>query len=566
MRRKGLLCAFVAAAAAAALLTMMTALSVADFLQILFPQEGPAGAGTTSALGMKAANPVMRMLEGLYVALVAQGTRRALWLYALLLVAIYGLKNVMSYLQAVLFARLKTGLMRDVRDGLHRSVLSQHIDTWSQQRQGLWLSRMTADMAEYEANVLDGLQALVQALIAIVIYVLMLLYLDWSLTLMVVAVMAVGTLLLSMSRRLKRQGRLLQGLNAELLSTTQETIDSLKEIKAATAIEYVNARQREQNALYTRRRTAIYRRIDAASPLSDFLGNVIVVGILLVGAVRVMGPEATMPAALFVSYIMIYVLLLTPIKDMSNAIAQLKKGRGVEEVLEECLHAGDADEEALLPSRDVPIESIELRDVSFGYGEQPVLRHVDWTVAMHRSTAIVGESGSGKTTLGRLLTGLVEEQEGEVLINGEPCKAAARRGRMAYVPQEAMLFDDTVVANVQMGRDWVSLADVEEAIHMAQLDDVVARLPNGLMSRLGDGGGCLSGGERQRISIARALAGKPDVIVMDEATAALDAATEQALNEALHGHLDSCTLIVIAHRASTIARCDAVLNVAQHEV
>ena len=562
---KGLICAFVLAAVAAAVFTMLTALSVTDFLQILFPSEGTSGAEASPSLGLQAANPVLRMLEGVYAFLIAQGTQRALFLYALLLLAVYGTKNVMSYLQAVFFARFKNNLMRDIRNGLHRSVLMQRIDGWSQQRQGQWLSRMTADMTEYEANMLDGFQALVQAAISMVIYILMLFYLDWELTLAVLVVMGVGTLLLSTSRRLKRQSRLLQGLNADLVSLTQETLDSLKEIKAATAIDYVNARQAEQNALFTKRRIAIYRRINAASPLSDFIGNTIVVGILMVGAVRVLGPNATMPPALFVSYIMIYVLLLTPIKDLSNAIAQLKKGRGVEEVLMESLPAA-TELAALSPAAPPspspsPVTSIELRDVSFGYGERPVLQHLNWQVAMRHSTAIVGESGSGKTTLGRLVTGLVEEQQGTVLINGLPTTASQRRGTIAYVSQEAMLFNDTVAGNIRMGRDWLTDEDIAVAIRVAQLETTVSRLPNGILTRLGDGGGRLSGGERQRINIARALAGKPDVIVMDEATAALDAATEQALNEALHSHLSNATLLIIAHRASTIARCNEVMNV-----
>ena len=180
---------------------------------------------------------------------------------------------------------------------------------------------------------------------------------------------------------------------------------------------------------------------------------------------------------------------------------------------------------------------------------------------MRHSTAIVGESGSGKTTLGRLVTGLVEEQQGTVLINGLPTTASQRRGTIAYVSQEAMLFNDTVAGNIRMGRDWLTDEDIAVAIRVAQLETTVSRLPNGILTRLGDGGGRLSGGERQRINIARALAGKPDVIVMDEATAALDAATEQALNEALHSHLSNATLLIIAHRASTIARCNEVMNV-----
>lgn len=548
-RNKGLLSAFVLTAALAALLTMATALSVTDFLQLIFP-VGDIGHTVSSE-----ANPVMRLIGGIYQFLVAQGTAKALLLYALLLFVLYGLKNVFSYLSAVIFARVKVGILRDIRNSLHRSVLGQDFSRWSSQAQGQWLSRMSNDTAEYETNVLDSIQMIASATLTMLIYIAMLLYINWKLTLIVVLVMAVGTLLLSASRRLKRESRKLQALNGELMSTTQETLDSQKEIKAATAIDYVNERQQRQNAFFTSRRIAIYRRIYAASPLSDLVGNIIVVAILIVGAansVAAASPTA-MPPALFVSYIMIYVLLLTPIKDFSNAIAQLKKGRGVEErIAEACTEAvGQPGEQQ--PAG--PIDSIELRNVAFSYGDNKVFDNLSLSIPMHRHTAITGPSGSGKTTMGRMLVGLLRPQSGAVLVSGHPATA----GRIAYIPQEPMLFNGTIEANIRFGRQWVSDDDIARAVEIAQVEPILQVHPDGLQTNIGDGGTLLSGGERQRVNIARALAANPDVIVMDEATAALDAATEQHFSQSLR-HLSGRTLIVIAHRASTIAGCDVQLN------
>lgn len=562
--RKGLfrhgstMAAFVITAAMAALFTMATALSVTDFLQLIFPSGADTPALTTSG-----ANPIESLLSGVYRWLVAQGPMRALALYAVLLFVLYGMKNVCSYLAAVSFAATKTSLLCDVRNQLHGAVLRQPFAGWSQQQQGQWLSRMSNDMAEYEANVLDSIQLLVQAVLTLVIYIFMLFYLDWRMTLLVVAVMAVGTALLSVSRRLKRQSKQLQALNGELMTTTQETMDSLKEIKAATAIDYVNERQQEQNRIFTRRRIALYRRINAASPISDFVGNTIVVVILILGAYRVLGDSASLTPALFVSYIMIYVLLLTPIKDFSNAIAQLKKGRGVEERLAESLEVLDGDP-SNQKSDETPsaltIQSLQLRDVTFSYGSEPVFSHLSLDIPIHCHTAIIGESGSGKTTLGRLLVGLLDADTGEVLINGTPCSGAQRAGSIAYIPQEPMLFNDTIAENIRFGRRHVTDEQIAEAVRIAQVEPILRQLPDGLQTVIGDGGSRLSGGERQRINIARALVGNPSVIVMDEATAALDAATEQHFSDSLRETMGDRTLVVIAHRASTIARCDAVYS------
>ncbi len=552
-RKKGLLSAFVLTAALAALLTMATALSVTDFLQLIIP------VGDVNLKVSSDTNPVMRLIGGVYDILIAQGPARALLLYALLLFALYGLKNIFSYLSAVFFARIKVGILRDIRNGLHRSVLGQDFSRWSSQAQGQWLSRMSNDTAEYETNVLDSIQMIVSSVLTMFIYIAMLLYLNWRLTLIVVAVMTVGTLLLSASRRLKRESRKLQALNGELMSTTQETIDSLKEIKAATAIDYVNDRQQRQNSTFTQRRIAIYRRIYAASPLSDLVGNIIVVAILIVGAAHTVGSaSSTMPPALFVSYIMIYVLLLTPIKDFSNAIAQLKKGRGVEERISEACSSDNQcseDSGAEQPS-SIPVESIELRNVSFAYGENSVFNALSLSLPMHRHIAVTGHSGSGKTTFGRLLVGLLRPKRGDILINGCPSSSA---GHIAYIPQEPMLFNGTIEDNIRFGRQWVTDNDVKQAVKVAQVEPILQNHPDGLQTNIGDGGSLLSGGEKQRVNIARALAGNPDVVVMDEATAALDAATEQRLTDAIH-LIGDRTFIVIAHRASTIAGCDTQLN------
>ena len=534
-------------------MTMASALSVTDFLQLIFPSEsvGPS---------MAEANPVMRLVGQVYQLLIAQGASRALLLYALLLFVLYAFKNVFSYLSSVLFARIKVGILRDVRNSLHRSVLNQDFSRWSSQAQGQWLSRMGNDVTEYEANMLDSIQMIISAVLTMLIYIAMLVYLNWRLTLVVVVVMGVGTLLLSASRRLKRESRNLQALNGELMTTTQETLDSLKEIKAATAIDYVNDRQQRQNKRFTQRRIRIYRRIYAASPLSDFVGNVIVVAILIVGAAHtVTGNGATMPPSLFVSYIMIYVLLLTPIKDFSNAIAQLKKGRGVEErIAEACnTHAAPA---TGTDGTYAPIDSVELKNVSFSYGDNRVFDHLSLSLPVHCHTAIVGASGSGKTTLGRLLVGLLSPQQGQILLNGQPDSALQRSARIAYIPQQPMLFNDTIEANIRFGRPWITDGALQQAAHLAQLDTLLATHQNGLQTNVGDGGSLLSGGEQQRVNIARALAGNPSAIVMDEATAALDAETEQRLTSSLRTTMEGRTLFVIAHRASTIAACDKVIN------
>ena len=571
---------FVVLTTLSALLVTCTALSVTDFLQLIFPSEGGVSfvAGADTELDTYQGNPVMAAIGKVYVALASLEPMRALTLYAVLLFVLYGLKNLFSYLSIVIFSKIRIGVVRDIRTSLHNAVVMQSYLDASKMNQGQWLSRMTNDISEYEDNVLDSIRLFITAVLSMAIYVFMLLYLDWQLTLMVVVVMALGALLLSTSRKLKRLGRKLQEIGGELTTTTQETLDSLKEIKAATAIEYVNRRQREQNERFTRLRINLYRKLFAASPLSDFLGNMIVVAILIIGAFRILGDGSTISPAMFVSYIIIYVLMLAPIKDLSNAIAQMKKGRGVEQRLEmgerrtengeRRTENGERKTENGERRTDYLLHptTLEFKDVSFSYDEKPVIEHLSYSVPMGEHTAIVGESGSGKTTFGRLVVGLLEQQSGEILIDGKASSAGERRGRVAYIPQEPMLFNDTVEGNIRFGREWLSDEDVLRAAELAQVEPILRTLPQGMKTKIGDGGGRLSGGERQRISIARALAGNPDLIVMDEATAALDAATEQNITQQIRKLLAGHTVIVIAHRASTIAACNNVFRLVNCEL
>lgn len=558
-KRAGLLFLFFVLTTLSALLITCTALSVTDFLQLIFPTEG------ASSLKINEGNPVMVAVGSVYEALARLEPMRALTLYAILLFLLYGFKNLFSYLSIVIFSKIRISIVSEIRERLHAAVMQQNLSQWSSQQQGQWLSRMTNDIAEYEDNVLDSIRMFITAVTSMLIYVFMLLYLDWRLTLMVVVVMGVGALLLSSSRRLKRQGRKLQEIGGELTTTTQETLDSLKEIKAATAIEYVNRRQREQNERFTRLRIKLYRKLFAASPLSDFLGNMIVVAILIIGAFRVLGADSSMSAAMFVSYIIIYVLMLAPIKDFSNAIAQIKKGRGVEQRFSELISDNVTSLQHEKTKITNTISSLEFRNLSFSYGDHAVIDQLSMSVPIHSHTAIIGESGSGKTTFGRLVTGLLEQQSGEILINGKPTSADERRGLVAYIPQEPMLFNDTVEGNIRFGREWLSDDDISQSVNLAQVEPILHSLLQGMQSEIGDGGGRLSGGERQRISIARALAGNPDILVMDEATAALDAATEQNITQQIRETLAGRTVIVIAHRASTIAACDNVFDISRQK-
>jgi ATP-binding cassette, subfamily C, bacterial len=207
---------------------------------------------------------------------------------------------------------------------------------------------------------------------------------------------------------------------------------------------------------------------------------------------------------------------------------------------------------------------IRVRDVTFSYGPVPILSNVDLDIPAGRFVTVCGPSGAGKTTLADLLAGLHRPQEGEVLIDDVPLADVdlrAWRSRLGYVPQETLLFNDTIFRNVTLGNDRITRDTAREALEAAGAWEFVSARPEGMETRIGELGSNLSGGQRQRISIARALVAKPRLLILDEATTALDPATEAAICETLRQLRDQVTILAISHQPAMQAAADMVYEI-----
>ena len=221
---------------------------------------------------------------------------------------------------------------------------------------------------------------------------------------------------------------------------------------------------------------------------------------------------------------------------------------------------------------DSPVRGeIEFRHVSFGYrtDEEPVLKDISFRVPASGSIAFVGKSGQGKTTILNLILGLYSAWSGEILIDGkklESLEKSAYRRNIAVVPQSTVLFSGTLWDNLVYGLSFVSADRVMNVIRSVGLEELVNSLPDGLNTRILEGGGNLSGGQRQRISIARALLREPKIILLDEATSALDSVSERQVQEAVDAMMGQCTVVMVAHRLSTLRHADVICRLDQGEL
>ena len=540
--------------------TMATALSVADFLKILF-DEG-------NEVSLTSGNLIAQWLQHFYVWLISFGRLNALLLFSVTIFILYSLKNVFSYLSAIEILAIRTLMVRDLRNAMFHKAMRLPVSYYDRNRKGDVLSRFSVDMAEYEENTLNSLQTLLTSIISLLLYLAMLLYINVKLTLFVLCMLPVVAIVISgISHRLRRNSQEVQERNAYLMALNDETVSGLKVIKSYTAIDFSNNRFRAYNRKYTRLRTAMYRRIDLASPVSDFLGNAIVIGILLFGASLVMGGDQGLTSELFISYIMMFVLMIPPTKDLSTAFSKIKKGRACADRIEAFLNEEEERSgEWKAESGEWKVESdvaVELRHVDFSYNEGvPVLNDINITVPRGTTLALVGSSGSGKSTIADLLCRYYECDSGEILLDGMSIRQmplADLRQRIGVVAQDTLLFNDSVKANIAFGKPEASDEEIRQAARIAQADDFIMQLPAGYNTNIGEGGSLLSGGQRQRISIARALLRDPALLIFDEATSALDTESEHRLQQTINTLLKGRTAIIIAHRLSTIREADNIV-------
>ena len=475
------------------------------------------------------------------------------------------LKNIFSFVEFYMMTYIEQAVVKDLREQVYEKIIFQSLNFFHKHKTGDLISNITNDINSVNVAVNRSFTKIIRDPIMIVVFIVILFNISWQLTLIAMIVLPLTTFIIrKISNSLRRRSRRVQERIADITTVLQETISGIKVVKAFAMEKYENKKFRERTKDHF---LAVIRQIRTqrlAGPISETVGIAVMVGVILYGGVLVLHGNS-IQAEDFMRFLFILFAILEPLKSLAevnnNIQVALASGKRIFDLIDEPI-------EVVEKPNVIPIstfnETIVYKDVSFRYnpGSELVLKDINLTVKKNQKVALVGSSGAGKTTVLNLLPRFYDVISGSIKIDGKDIRdysLASLRGLMGIVTQEVILFDDTVKNNIAYGVDNYSTEQIERAAELANATQFIQDLPNGFNTIIGERGMFLSGGQRQRISIARAILKNPPILIFDEATSSLDSESELLIQESIENLMKDRTVLVIAHRLSSILHSDKIV-------
>jgi ATP-binding cassette, subfamily B, bacterial MsbA len=503
--------------------------------------------------------------------ILEEGKVGALTFVCLLIIASVFLSNLFRYLGLRIEGIVRAKTVRNMRQAVYERMTQLQLGYFSNERKGDLMSRLSNDVIEVENSVVSTLNVVIREPFTLIGYFVVLFTMSVKMTLFTILVLPISGLAISViTKKIRRSAELSQQNLGNILSVIDETLGSIRVIKAFNAQPFVVDKFTEFNNGYARNVESMYNKRNLASPVSEFLGVVSVAGILYFGGNLVLQGESDLSPSAFITYLIVFSQILVPAKAISNAFTNIQRGlvasgRILEVINTEPLIRDKPGARVLPPFE----KEITFRQVSFAYGQEPVLQNINLTIPKGKTIALVGPSGGGKSTLADLLPRFYDPTAGVIAIDGldiRDCTLHSLRDQMGVVTQESILFNDTIFNNIAFNKTDATEADVIAAAKIANAHEFILQTPAGYQTMIGDRGGKLSGGQRQRISIARAILKNPAILILDEATSALDTESEKLVQQALINLMQNRTSIVIAHRLSTIQHADEIVVIKKGKI
>jgi subfamily B ATP-binding cassette protein MsbA len=492
-----------------------------------------------------------------------QGPQFALLLAVVLVIVTFLFKNLFNYLASYHITHLKNGVLRDLRQKMYYKIIDLPISYYSEKRKGDIMARMLGDVNEVQNSFFTILELIVKEPLTIVFTIIAMLNISVNLTLFVFIFIPVSGFIISkIGKSLKSKSTRAQQESGYFISLVEESLSGLKVVKSYNAESQFKKRFDNSIDRLLQLTNSIGNKNNLASPLSEFMGIVTIATLLWYGGNLVL-VDKTLEGSLFLVYMLLSYNILTPAKNISKASYAVKNGLAAAERVFEVLEIENAitnHDEAII--KDTFDSKIEITNINFKYEDENVLKDFSLDVMKGQTVALVGQSGSGKSTIANLLTRFYDVNEGSIQIDGIAIKQLelhSLRNMIGLVTQDSILFNDSIRANIALGKEDATDNEIIEALKIANAYEFVKELPKGIHTNIGDSGNKLSGGQKQRLSIARAVLKNPPIMILDEATSALDTESEKLVQVALENMMQNRTSIVIAHRLSTIQKAHKIV-------
>ena len=479
------------------------------------------------------------------------------------IITIFLLKNLSDYLAMYFITFLRNGIVKDMRNSLYKKTLELPIAFFSEKRKGDTIARISNDVNEVQTSMLSILEIIVKEPLTIIFTITAMFLISVKLTLFVFIFIPISGYVISLiGKQLKKQSTKVQEEQGVFLSTIEETLGGLKVVKSYNSENYFNTVFQNSTAKFFQLSNAIGNRQNLASPVSEFMGIFVIAVLLWYGGNMVL-VEKTLNGGVFIGFMGLAYNILTPAKSISKASYAVKRGDAAAERILEVLEQKNPIQNKLdAISKNEFHDKVSIKNINFKYEDELVLKNFSLDIQKGQTVALVGQSGSGKSTIANLLTRFYDVHDGEIKIdesNIKDLELKSLRGLMGLVTQDSILFNDTIKANIALGKLDASDEEIIDALKIANAFEFVEKLPKGIYTNIGDSGNKLSGGQKQRLSIARAVLKNPPIMILDEATSALDTESEKFVQMALENMMQNRTSIVIAHRLSTIQKADKIV-------
>lgn len=493
------------------------------------------------------------------------GEEKTLIYVCIIIVISVLLSNFFRYFSQRFMEDLRVHTLLNFRRRVFNNVMDLHIGYFNNERKGDIISKVTSDVQVVQFTVTNTLQVVFKEPVQLLFYIFLLFNISAKLTLFSLLVIPISAFIIGkIVKRLKQQARAAHESFAKMIGFLDEALSGIKIIKAFNATERIKARFDNENVYYSNINRKMVRRQQLGSPVSEFLGVLMVATIVWYGGTLIITEKANaLSVSDFLAYIAIFSQVMRPAKALTDSFSGIHSGIAAgERVLDLIDTKSKMSNKTDAKTLSAFTNDLTFENVSFSYDDKQVLKNINLTIKKGSTVALVGPSGGGKSTLMDLIPRFHDPKTGSLKIDGHDYKdltVESIRAQMGTVNQESILFNDTIFNNIAFGKPDATEEEVITAAKIANADEFITATEESYQTFVGDRGNKLSGGQKQRICIARAVLANPPIMLLDEATSALDTESEKLVQEALNNLMQNRTSIIIAHRLSTIQHADVIV-------